>query len=148
MGAAHPMNKGMDLATLQMQDRLLIDESVFSDNFVNIMASLLNTMHKGPNRFPPAPRTNPFSKWKALGSPVDDLSWLAFGYDLKMHTYQGEPNAYGYPMEDGGKIVADCQRLVKIIDGLTHVPDCANTQWRCPATACSVSPNLDFRPPR
>ena len=125
MGAAQPAHMLQDMAALEMHDRHLIDESVFREDCVKIMGFLVSTMHQDRNRFQPARRMNPFSKWAALGSPVDDLSWLAFGYDLEKHAYPGEPSEYGYPMDDDGKIVASCRRLMTIIDGITEVPNCA-----------------------
>ena len=69
---------------------------------------------------------HPLRKWTATGHPKDDLSWLAFGYDLEAHAYPGIPYSYGFVFEDGGKMVANATRLIAIIDGITEGPDIAN----------------------
>jgi len=67
-------------------------------------------------------RRQPFKKWCANGSPVDDLSWLAVGYNLEKHTYAGEPCCFKYSIGDGGAMIAEAKRLLDIIEGLTEVP--------------------------
>lgn len=103
MGASpsvHVMQDGLG-SQFENQPPQLIDESVFSDSLDMVMAGI---MYWHTMRQPGEERRSPFTRWSGHGSPVDDLSWIALGYNFEIHEFYG--GVYKYYMEDGGKTIA------------------------------------------
>jgi hypothetical protein len=83
-----------------------------------------NTKHQDEDRRCNIVPHSPFTKWRPVASPVDDLTWLAFGFDLEHHMYKGTPPVYSYHVADDN-MIANAKRLLKIFDGIPDIPDYA-----------------------
>ena len=108
-----------------------IDESVFSDDVSDVLKRIMDMRHT-------TARSSPFRHWSASGSPIDDLTWLAFGFDLKSESYydSGNPYAYAssYLINDDGATVVEAERLLNMlsdVDLSTHARNVGMVTHHC-----------------
>ena len=106
---------------IAFEDRVpktIIDTTIFDDDTLSGVTACISYWQQGEH--PGEERPCPFRRWPATGSPKDDLTWIAFGYNFDRHAYDG--GYYVYNMDDNGMTIARAQQLLVAIDAFL-LPD-------------------------